>query len=102
MLLCCHFADSQVPVSILLLSVLVHRTCIITVIVTCAAVVLICTVTVAVTRIVTAGFTFIVDKKIVYTVTIWQCVNFRTCRTFCAAIMTTLTRVRKILLFIPT
>ena len=47
MLLGFHFVDSQVPISILLLSVLLHITCIITVIVTCAAVVLISTVPVA-------------------------------------------------------
>ena len=36
---------------------------------------------VPVTRIVTTGVNFIMDNKIVFTVAIWQCVKFRTCRT---------------------
>jgi len=84
----------------LLLSVLLHSTCIITVIVTCAAVALICTVTV--TRIVIKGVTFIVHKKIVFTVTIDSVSTSAHVETYCAAIMTILTRVTNILLFIPT
>jgi hypothetical protein len=96
-LLGCRLADRQVLISALLLSV-----CIITVSVTCAAVAPISTDTVAVTRIVTTGVTFIGDKKITFTVTIEQRVNVRICQTLCPAIMETVTRVRKILLFIPT
>jgi len=67
-LLSVHLADSHVPISILVISVLLHSTCIITVIVTCAAVVLIPTVPVTVSRIVITGVTFTVDKEIVSTV----------------------------------
>ena len=66
MLLACHLADRQVPVSMLLLSDFMHRTCIITVIVTCAAVALnsAVTVTVAVTCIVTTGVTLTWIRKL--------------------------------------